>query len=338
MHSGDALYSDDVIALNYAYTWKDAPVEGSGNDVAVNAGAWTVTVKLSGSEDMKNYTFAVEQTESFAIAQAPLTIRFEKDTYSVDYGTTISADGSEAGYALTVEGWVNGEGGKIALSPTFRTLNATRQEDYRPGNDFGAVRDSYTVTVLSLGDESLLSNYQFNYEELSAVLQVTQREVEFGDISLEGVTGNSAEYRASAYTVAVEYTAFESDQLALTYSYSHNEGGAEGSGAAYADDAGSWLVTIGLNNSDLVTKNYKITVAPTYPFAITQAKLSISVTDPVGSTFYYGDTLDAMSRFKTEISGYKGSDNGLLTLESYTVVMGETPYTCLLYTSDAADD
>lgn len=327
VHSGDALYSDDVIALNYAYTWKGAPYGGSGNDVAVNAGAWTVTVTLSGSEDMKNYTFDVEQTKDFIIAQALLTIKFEKDTYSVDYGTTISPDGSEAGYALTIEGWVNGEGDTIALSPTFRTLNATQQENYRPGNDFGAVRDSYTVTVLSLGDESLLSNYQFSYKELSAVLQVTQREVEFGDILLEGVTGNSAEYRASAYTVAVEYTAFESDQLALTYSYSHNEGEAEEGGAKYAVDAGSWLVTIGLNNSDLVTKNYKITVAPTYPFAITQAKLSISVTDPVGSTFYYGDTLDAMSRFKTEISGYKGSDNGLLTLESYTVVMGETPYT-----------
>lgn len=327
VHSGDALYSGDVIALNYAYTWKGAPVEGSGNDVAVNAGAWTVTVTLSGSEDMKNYSFDGEQTQGFIIAQAPLTIRFEKGTYSVVYGTTISADGSEAGYALTVEGWVNGEGDTIALSPTFRTWNATQQKVYQPGNDCGAVRDSYTVTVLSLGDESLLSNYQFNYGGLSAVLQVTQREVEFGDISLEGVTGNSAEYRASAYTVAVEYTASGSDQLALTYSYSHNEGGAEGSGAAYADDAGSWLVTIGLNNSDPVTQNYKITVAPTYPFAITQAKLSISVTDPVGSTFYYGDTLDAMSRFKTEISGYKGSDNGLLTLESYTVVMGETPYT-----------
>lgn len=327
VHSGDALYSDDVIALNYAYTWKGAPYGGSGNDVAVNAGAWTVTVTLSGSEDMKNYSFDGEQTKGFDIAQAPLTIRFEKDTYSVDYGTTISPDGSEAGYALTIEGWVNGEGDTIALSPTFRTLNATRQEDYQPGNDFGAVRDSYTVTVLSLGEESLLSNYQFSYEELSAVLQVTQREVEFGVISLEGVTGNSAEYRASAYTVAVKYTAFGSDQLALTYSYSHNEGGAEGSGAAYAVDAGSWLVTIGLNNSDPVTKNYKITDAPSYPFAITQAKLSISVTDPVGSTFYYGDTLDAMSRFKTEISGYKGSDNGLLTLKSYTVVMGETPYT-----------
>lgn len=327
VHSGDALYSGDVIALNYAYTWKGAPYGGSGNDVAVNAGAWTVTVTLSDSEDMKNYTFDGKQTKGFDIAQAPLKIRFEKDTYSVVYGTTISPDGSEAGYALTIEGWVNGEGDTIALSPTFRTLNATRQEDYRPGNGFGAVRDSYTVTVLSLGDESLLSNYQFSYEELSAVLQVTQREVEFGDILLKGVTGNSAEYRASAYTVAVEYTAFGSDQLALTYSYSHNEGGAEGSGAAYAVDAGSWLVTIGLNNSDLVTQNYKITVAPTYPFAITQAKLSISVTDPVGSTFYYGDTLDAMSRFKTEISGYKGSDSGLLTLESYTVVMGETPYT-----------
>ena len=326
VHSGDALYSDDVIALNYAYTWKGAPYGGSGNDVAVNAGAWTVTVTLSGSEDMKNYTFDVEQTKGFAIAQAPLTIKFEKDTYSVVYGTTISADGSEAGYALTIEGWVNGEGDKIALSPTFRTLNATRQEDYRPGNDFGAVRDSYTVTVLSLGDESLLSNYKFSYKELSAVLQVTQREVEFGVISLEGVTGNSAEYRASAYTVAVEYTAFGSDQLALTYSYSHNKGGAEGSGAAYAVDAGSWLVTIGLNNSDPVTQNYKITVAPTYSFAITQAKLLVSVTDPVGSTFYYGDTLDAMSRFKTEINGYKGSDSGLLTLKSYTVVMGETPY------------
>ena len=331
------LFEGDAIALIYTYTWSREPdsreFEENGavgaytNAIATDAGTWHVTVTLGTGGKTANYELEVEGDHSadFEILKRTLNISFAQD-YTLTYGEEIP----ENHYSLDIQEWAEGdEDLEGQLSLTYTTERDGKA--YAPGAENGSVGD-YTVTVSCSNAASLLGNYNYNFGD-TATLTVGKRTVTLEPGS--ALEGNTKVYDAQAVAITVTPSTvsgitglLQGDSLAYAYSYTWSGGDYDGITASCAINAGTWTVTVTLAESadgEYDNANYTAAAAE-YTFTITQATLTATVVDQIGTEFYYGDGLDVMSRFDTEFSGYKGGESGLLTVTDYTVILDGRSY------------
>ncbi len=331
------LFDEDQIALVYTYTWsrepdsrefvEDGAVGAYTNAIATDAGTWHVTVTLGTGGDTANYELEVEggYFDGFEISKRTLNISFAQD-YTLVYGEEIP----ENHYSLDIQEWAEGDEdleGQLLLTYTTER-NGT---PYAPGAENGSVGD-YTVTVSCSNAAEILGNYNYNFSD-TATLTVGKRTVTLEPGS--ALEGNTKVYDAQAVEITVTPSTvsgitglLQGDSLAYTYSYTWSGGDYDGITASCAINAGTWTVTVTLaGNADGEYDNANYTAAAEeYTFTITQATLTATVVDQIGTEFYYGDGLDVMSRFDTEFSGYKGGESGLLTVTDYTVILDGRSY------------
>ena len=321
------LFDEDQIALVYSYTWSGGDFDGNTASCAINAGTWTVTVTLGTGGDTANYELEVEggYSADFEILKRTLNISFAQD-YTLVYGEEIP----ENHYSLDIQEWAEGDEdleGQLSLTYTTER-NGT---PYAPGAENGSVGD-YTVTVSCSNAAEILGNYNYNFSD-TATLTVGKRTVTLEPGS--ALEGNTKVYDAQAVAITVTPSTvsgitglLQGDSLAYAYSYTWSGGSFDGDTASCAINAGTWTVTVTLAESadgEYDNANYTAAAAE-YEFTITQATLTATVVDQIGTDFYYGDGLDVMSRFDTEFSGYKGGESGLLTVTDYTVILDGRSY------------
>ena len=321
------LFDEDQIALVYSYTWSGGDFDGNTASCAINAGTWTVTVTLGTGGKTANYELEVEggYSADFEILKRTLNISFAQD-YTLVYGEEIP----ENHYSLDIQEWAEGDEdleGRLLL--TYTTERDGKA--YAPGAENGSVGD-YTVTVSCSNAASLLGNYNYDFGD-TATLTVGKRTVTLEPGS--ALEGNTKVYDAQAVAITVTPSTvsgitglLQGDSLAYAYSYTWSGGSFDGITASCAINAGTWTVTVTLaGNADGEYDNANYTAeAAEYTFTITQATLTATVVDQIGTEFYYGDGLDVMSRFDTEFSGYKGGESGLLTVTDYTVILDGRSY------------
>lgn len=266
--SGDSL-KDLGIVWSYTGTGTDVPPTDVGN--------YTVSLTVSN----KNYNLTGEDSASYNITRAPLTVTAKSDAPD----NTITYGDEAPKYSFTVSGWQNGDQAKLESQITVTG-------DYVRENNFG----TYHITL----NKPEFSNYDVTWNDAELTVQQREISIDIGDQSA-GYTGTEPKVDNTKYTLSSgeELSDLPADITLL------KEGGAA---------AGTYAITLG----EWSNENYVVTQASEGEgtFTISPAEFTGKETVEGFDVTYKGE---AYSIFENALlSGVKTVDGTQLSDENWS--------------------
>ena len=266
--SGTAgLLAEDSLVYAYVYTWSGGAFAETTANCATDAGDWTVTVTLGTGEETGNYTLVGENTYSFTITKAQLTVKVSDSGATFYYGDTLDA----SRYSALITGWKGSDEGKDLLNVTGYTTQKDGK-DYAPGAENGSVGE-YTVTPIL--DKTELTNYTWTIKTATLTVKERPVTVTVNDVTRTyGDTDISLDLVYKAAEISNKYTA---DSIEAIISFTCE---TDLSSKTKANAAGYTVIAQAIN------ANYAVTFADNDTqalFKIESAKMTVNVTGYAGT-------------------------------------------------------
>lgn len=264
--SGDSL---EDLGIVWSYT-------GTGTHVPpTDVGNYTVSLTVSN----KNYNLTGEDSASYNITRAPLTVTAKSDAPD----NTITYGDEAPKYSFTVSGWQYDDQAELESQITVTG-------DYARENNFG----TYHITL----NKPEFSNYVVTWNDAELTVQQRKISIDIGDQSA-GYTGKEPKVDNTKYTLS---SGEELSDLPAGITLL-KEGGAA---------AGTYAITLG----EWSNENYVVTQASAGTFKISPAEFTGKETVEGFDVTYKGE---AYSIFENALlSGVKTVDGTQLSAENWS--------------------